>query len=96
MLGLSSQDGENDSNWRDLWELLEDYICNDQTGLKPHFVSLLQSLIMIPHDHQDPAASTRIWEFLRQLVSRPMRPIATEPKSYCRHSRRAQAHAHPK
>jgi hypothetical protein len=48
-------------NLEEIWELLNKYVCNEQSEVRPYFINMLQSLLMIPH--ADPELSARMWKF---------------------------------
>ena len=54
----------------ELWELLDTYLCSEHSEVRPFFVNMLQSLLMIPHG--DPELSARMWRFAAAATTKTL------------------------
>lgn len=65
-----AQKGAAGESLEDLWELLDAYVCKEPTQIRPYFISVLQSLLMIPH--ADPELSSRMWNFAATAITKTL------------------------
>ena len=67
---LVAEKGAAGENLEDLWELLNEYVCKEQSQVRPYFISVLQSLLMIPH--ADAELSSRMWNFAATAITKTL------------------------